>query len=123
MAELIYPDLSYKIVGLVYKVYNELGYGYQEKYYQRAYAEELKDKEIKFIREIPFKIKYREKIIGRYQLDFLVENKIIVEMKVAEKTYQRHINQVLGYLKETKLRLGIIVVFKKDGVEFRRIVN
>lgn len=122
-SKLIYPDLSYDLVGLAFRVYNKLGYGYQEKYYQRAYAEELKENKHNYSREVSFKINYGKKIIGRYYLDFLIDDKVVIELKVAEKVYQRHINQVLGYLKECNLRLGIIILFKKDGLEFRRVIN
>jgi len=123
MAKLIYPDLSYKMVGILFTVYNDLGYGYQEKYYQRAVSEELKKAKLSYRRERKALIKYRDRIIGRYFIDFVIENKIVVEIKVANSFYKKDINQVLGYLKATGLKLGILFIFTKCSLKFKRIVN
>lgn len=123
MIELFYPELSYKIVGLIYKVYNNLGYGYQEKYYQRALATEFEANKIPYKKEIPYKISFKNKIIGKYNLDFLIEDKIAIEIKVANNFYPKHFKQILGYLTATGLKLGLLTIFKKDGVEIKRIVN
>ena len=123
MTELYYSELSYKIVGLIYKVYNDLGYGYQEKYYQRALAAEFKANKVLYKKEIPYKINYKNKNIGKYKLDFLVENSIALEIKVANNFYPKHFKQVLGYLRAMGLKLGLLAIFKKDGVEIKRIIN
>lgn len=116
-------ELSFRAIGLLYKTYNRLGYGYQEKYYQRGYVEELTDEGLKFLREIPYRIKYNNKIIGRYHLDFLIESRLVVEMKVANDFYLKHQKQILAYLKSTGLRLGILGIFTPDGVKIKRIIN
>jgi GxxExxY protein len=123
MTKLIYPELSYKVVGLIYKIYNDLGYGYQEKYYQRALTLEFEAKNVSYKKEIPFKICFKNKIIGRYHLDFLIEDKIALEIKVANNFYPRHFKQVLSHLRATGLKLGLLAIFKKDGVEIKRVVN
>ena len=123
MAKLLYPELSYEIVGVLFSVYNQLGYGYQEKYYQRAVANEFTKAKLKYSKERKALIKYRDSIIGRYFIDFVVEDKIVVELKVENDFYKRDINQVLGYLKATGLRLGILFLFTKDELRFKRIVN
>lgn len=79
--DLVYPDPSYKIIGVVFDVFNKLGYGYQEKYYQKAIARALKILGILFKEQLPFNIRFKGEIIGRYYLDFLIENKIILEIK------------------------------------------
>jgi len=123
MGELIYKDLSYRIIGCVYKSFNELGFGYREKIYQRALSEELKKEKILFKTECPVKLIYNGKIIGKYFLDFIVENKIIIELKIANDFYSRDIKQVLGYLKAKSLRLGILIILNRKGIKYRRIVN
>lgn len=123
MARLVYPELSYEIVGILFTVYNNLGYGYQERYYQRAVAKELEKAKLKYKREQKAVIKYRGSIIGRYFIDFVVENMIVVELKVSNDFYKKDINQVLGYLKATGLKLGILFIFTKEGLKFKRIVN
>lgn len=123
MEKVIYPQLSYEIIGLVYKVYNEIGPGYQEKYYQRALALELKKEKIKFKENVFVSLTYQNKDIGRYYLDFLIENKIVLELKVGVRFYHRDYKQILAYLQKTNLKLGILVLFTKDGVKFKRIIN
>lgn len=123
MAKLVYPELSYKIVGVFFTVYNSLGYGYQEKYYQRAISRELERAGLKYKKEQKTVIKYKGKIIGRYFIDFVVEDKIVVEIKIANDFYMRDLNQVLGYLKSLGLKLGILFIFTKAGLKFKRIVN
>lgn len=113
MSELIYPDLSYKIVGLLFDIYNELGFGYQEKYYQRALKIKLDCEKIKYKKECLKTIKIDSQIIGRYFIDFVIDDKIVVELKIANDFYKKDISQVLGYLKATKLKLGILVIFTK----------
>ncbi|MCL5795812.1 MAG: GxxExxY protein [Patescibacteria group bacterium] len=123
MAKLIYPELSYKIVGVLYETYNELGFGYQEKYYQRAIKIRFEKYKIKFSKENMTRLQSDGKIIGRYFVDFTVEKKIVLELKIANDFYKKDINQVLGYLKATGLRLGILAIFTKDGLKYKRIVN
>lgn len=123
MSELIYPELSYQIVGLLYETYNKLGFGYQEKYYQRAFEKELQNQKIKYSREAPFKIKYKGESIGKYYVDFIIDGKVAVELKVANDYYKRHLTQVLGYLKSTNLKLGIIAIFTEKGLKYKRIAN
>jgi GxxExxY protein len=72
---------------------------YQEKYYHRGYAQELIANHLSFKRELMLKIVYGNGIIGRYFIDFVVDNKAAVEFKVANEFYQKHIKQVLAYLK------------------------
>src|SRR6266404_5087406 len=107
-------NLSYQIIGILYEVYNELGFGYQEKYYYRAIKNRLLVKGFKVAEQLLSRILSDRKIIGRYFLDFLVSNEnenIVLEIKVANEVYPQHIRQVLGYLKNNKLRLGLVAVF------------
>ena len=123
MSDLIYPKLSYKIVGTLYDVYNAIGGGYQEKYYQRALTKELAEKGIKFKKQLPVKLVYKGDNLGIYYLDFLVEEKIILEIKVAPKFYPKDVKQVLGYLKAKNLELGILACFGRNGLKYKRILK
>lgn len=107
MADLVYPELSYKVIGLCFECYNKLGYGYQEKYYQRAFSQLLKRDKFLFKREQKHVIRFEGGIIGRYFIDFVIDNKIVIEFKVAEQFHNTFRTQVLGYLKATSLKLGI----------------
>jgi len=121
--KLIYPELSYQIVGILFKVQNELGNKYQEKYYQRAIEVELRNQNIKYSKEILIDLKYGEEKIGKYFLDFLIDDKIILETKTIPQLQPRDFKQVLAYLKAKNLKLGIIANFRNDKVIYRRILN
>lgn len=120
---LLYGNLTYEVIGALYEVYNTLGFGYQEKYYQRAIAQELTKRGLHFNQENFARIKYKNTSIGKYFYDFLIENKLVLELKVGNDLYQENLNQLLGYLKDSGRRLGILVVFTKEGVKYRRVIN
>jgi len=92
--EIIYKDLSYKIMGMAFKIFNELNYGMKEKYYQRAIASALKGSRLDFEREVCVPLEYRHESIGRYFLDFLVDGKIILEIKCGENFPCSNIKQI-----------------------------
>lgn len=121
--DLFYPELSYKIVGVLFSVFNELGYQYQEKYYQRAVARCFADLGISFKEQLSAPIEFRGKQIGRYIFDFLVDDKIILEIKRGDGFSIVDIRQVLGYLKKSDLKLGILARFSSHGLKFKRIIN
>lgn len=123
MTKLLYKELSYKIVGCAYDMYNQVGFGYREKHYQRIYAEILKENKLDYKKELYGKLIFNDKIIARYYLDFLVENKIVVELKIANDFYIQHINQVISYLKANKLKLGIIILITRNGIKIKRLAN
>ncbi|MFA5188136.1 MAG: GxxExxY protein [Patescibacteria group bacterium] len=121
--KVIYPELSYEIVGVLFDVYNELGYGYQEKYYDSAVAKALDLKHIRFKRQVPFDVKYKDNKIGKGILDFLIEDKIVLELKIGKYFTKQSFNQVKGYLKSTNKKLAIMAIFTPKGVRFIRILN
>jgi GxxExxY protein len=121
--ELIYPELSYKLVGLAYTVYNELGHGHLEKVYQKAYAKELKDAEITFKEQVSYKVIYKDEVIGNNYLDFLIDDIIIIELKRDDFYSKKYIDQVSKYLKVSELKLGLLINFTSSGVRCKRIVN
>lgn len=121
--DLVYPDLCYKIVGILYDVFNNVGPGHKEVVYQKALSTAFKQNGVKFQEQLYCPIKYRNTKVGKYYLDFLIEGKIILEIK--KDTIFRHqsIRQVYSYLKIKKLKLGILANFTREGVRFKRIVN
>ena len=120
---LIYPETSYKIVGILFNVYNELGFGYQEKYYYKAIREGLQKNGLSFQEQLPISIKYLDAKIGTYYIDFLVDNTVVLEIKQGERFLKKHFDQVLAYLKSTNLKLGILAGFTSNGIKFKRILN
>ncbi|MBI2327570.1 GxxExxY protein [Candidatus Curtissbacteria bacterium] len=123
MAKLVYPDLSYKIMGILFEVHNRLGGNFEEKYYQRAVEKLLKLNNLKYDRELLANISFEGDRIGNYYLDFLVEDKIIVELKTVPKLLPIHFRQVRSYLKVKKLQLGILANFRGNGLIYKRVLN
>lgn len=123
MSKILYKDLSYQAIGAAFDAFKSLGSNYQEKYCQRAIEKFLIRREIPFQREVPVKISIEEEQIGRHFLDFLIDGKIILEIKKGNRPNMSDIKQVLMYLKTTGLKLGILVYFGSNGVKYKRIIN
>jgi len=121
--DLVDPDLSFKIVGVLFEVYNQLGGGYREKYYQKAISLELRNVGLLFKEQVTIPLIYKSQSIGNNYLDFLIENKIVLEIKSGEYFNRRYIEQIYSYLKETKIKLGILAVFTKTALRYKRILN
>ncbi len=119
----LYKDLTYKIIGASYSVYNQLGFGHREKVLQRAHEIEYKNAGLSFKKECCVRIYYGERIIAKYYMDFVIEDKIVVELKVANEFYTKDIKQILSYVKANDLRLGLLIIFNKEGVKVKRIIN
>jgi GxxExxY protein len=121
--DLIYPELSYQLVGLAYNVFNELGHGHLEKIYQKAYAKELKEAGIVFKEQAPYQVIYKEEVIGNNYLDFLIEEKVIIELKRSDFYSKKYIDHVSNYIKVSNLKLAILINFTSNGVRIKRVVN
>lgn len=121
--DLVYKELSYKIIGVAFNVFNNLGYGMQEKYYQKAFAKELELIGVPFEKENMVTIDYKGSDLGRYFADFIVDDKVVVELKVRPRLGYTQIRQVTEYLDKFNKKLAILIYFNKDGVHYRRILN
>lgn len=121
--DLIYSKECYLIMGLIFEVYNELGYGYKEAHYEEAIANKFRKNKIPFKRQLRAKLKCEGREIGIYIIDFLVFGKIVIELKQKNYFSKREIDQLYSYLKVTNLKLGLLVYFTKQGIRYKRIVN
>lgn len=121
--DLLYPDISYRIIGCAFDVYNNLGGGHHERFYQRALSKAFQENGLEHKEQVYFPLRYHDKIVGRQFLDFIVEGKIVVEIKKGGRYSKRHIDQVLEYLKLSKIKLAILINFDNQAVSFKRIVN
>jgi GxxExxY protein len=119
----VYPDLSYRIMEAVFEVHNRLGPGFSEEIYNRALIAELGVREIPFESQKSITILYREITIGTYHLDMVVDGRIIIELKAVASLNDLFKQQVVSYLKATRLRLGILINFGSRRVEYIRITN
>ena len=121
--KVLYPELSYRLVGILFGVYNELGYGYKEKYYENAVALELGKAKIPYNRQMYISLNYKGQHVGKSFLDFLVDGKIVLELKQGLVSSRKNIEQVYAYIKANKLKLGIIAQFTPQGVKCKRVIN
>ncbi len=123
MTELIHKELSRQIIGALFEVHNQLGSGLLEKYYQRALAAEFKSRGISFKEQVSVLLEYKGVFIGRRQADFVIDNKVILEIKKDNLFSRQHIEQTKSYLKSMNLQLAILANFTGGGVKFKRILN
>ncbi|MEP7265711.1 MAG: GxxExxY protein [Bacteroidota bacterium] len=100
-----------------------MGFGHLEKYYQRAFAVALKNKKIAFKEQAPYDLIFQETVIGKQYFDFLIEDKLVVELKKDNKFSKKHIDQVNSYLRVSGLQLAILINFSSNGVIYKRILN
>ena len=124
MTELKYKDITEKIIGASFEVHKFLGNGFQEVIYQRALAWELKQAGLAFAREIEQDIFYKElpDPIGTRRADFVVEGKVLVELKAVIKLEDVHLAQLLNYLKAYRFEVGLLINFGSKSLNFKRLV-
>ena len=119
--EFLYSDSTEKIIGCSMTVHNFLGNGFQEVVYQRALAIEMTDQGLSFSRELEIPIYYKEVEIGTRRVDFFVEDKVMVEIKAVTKLDNIHLAQAINYLEAYKMKVGLLINFGANSLEFRRI--
>lgn len=120
--DIVYKDLSYKIIALALEVHNELGCGFLEKVYENAMMLLLDREGIPASQQSPANVYFQEKIVGQYFADILVDNKLILELKTVDIIANIHIAQVLNYLRATGIKLGLVLNFGKPKFEYKRLV-
>ena len=123
MAEIVEKELSYAIVGEAYKVRDELGTGFLEKVYENALIVGLREIGLIVEQQMPIEVRYYGQIVGTYFADLIVEGRILIEVKVAERISRAHLAQTRNYLQATGLKLGIVINFNKERVDIERVVN
>jgi GxxExxY protein len=123
MAELLYREETHRLIGLCMEIHRELGKGHDEVIYKDALVVELGRGAIPFEREKRYEIHYKGVILPHYYFaDFVVWDKIIFEAKAVEKLTDSHVKQVLNYLAASKLRVGLLVNFGADSMEWKRVI-
>ena len=117
----LHSELSDKIISCFYKVYNNLGYGFLEKVYQKSLEIELKKNGLNIEVQHPIKVYYDKTIVGEYFADILVESKIIIEIKAVDTLVKENEQQLINYLKSTDIELGLLLNFGRNPEMKRRI--
>lgn len=121
--ELLYEELTYKIRGCLFQIYNILGPGHKEIIYQNALELELTRQKLTLITQKSFSVFYKNKKIGVYKPDLIIEDKIIIETKATTLNLKIFENQLLSYLKATPYQLGLLVNFGTDKLYIKRIID
>jgi GxxExxY protein len=123
MGELIYRDETFKIIGACMEVHPELGKGHDEIIYKDALEIEFGRQGMSFSREREYLITYKGAILPhKYFSDFVVLERIILEVKAVECLTESHVKQVLNYLAASKLKLGLLVNFGEDSLTWKRVI-
>ena len=123
MADVLYKDLSYAVVGAAMAVHRELGSAFLEQVYESALAHELDLQSIAYERQPQLPVFYKGQQVGWFKPDFIVDGKIILELKAVKAINQIHEAQAHNYLAASGLHLAIILNFGSPSLEFKRIVN
>lgn len=120
--DLLHKEITEKIIGSAFEVWNELGYGYLEKVYQRAMQVELNLRGLRVELEAPIGVRYKGHSVGTYEADLFVNDCVLVELKIAENYNVRDEPQLLNELKATGVSVGLLINFGRTKVEFKRFV-
>ena len=117
-----HEELTKEIIGAAFEVHRTLGYGFLEKVYQKAMQVELIRRGLKAEREHGITVRYKGVEVGEYEADIFVDEKVMVELKVAKKYNPEDEAQLLNELKATGIRVGLLINFGREKVEFKRMV-
>lgn len=122
-ASLKHGQITGTIIGACMRVHSELGNGFQEVIYQRCLEIEFRDIGLHYERELVMPLYYKKKQVGMRRVDFLVESKVLLELKAVSEIKANHYAQILNYLTAYKLRIGLLINFGEESLRFRRFIN
>lgn len=117
-----HEGLTGEIIGAAFEVYNTLGYGFLERVYQKALQAELIGRGLRAEIEHPLKVMYKGTIVGDYFVDLLIEEVVVVELKIAAGYNPQDEAQLLNELKASGIKVGLLINFGRTKVEFKRLV-
>jgi GxxExxY protein len=115
-----YEELTHKIIGYAYKVFNELGFGFLESVYRKAMIIELAKNNLKVEAEKPLKVYYDNQVVGDFYIDLFVEDLLVVELKSVQNLAKEHEVQLVNYLNALKKDIGLLINFGPTGVDVKR---
>ena len=120
---IIYGDLTYKIIGSAMEVHRELGAGFLEKVYENALIIALEEKGLSVEHQKQLSVKYHVVVVGDYYADIIVENKVLIELKATKAIAEEHKAQIINYLTATDVKVGLILNFATKSLEYERFVK
>ena len=118
-----YSDTTEKVIGCAMRVHQRLRNGYQELIYHRCLIIEFKKTSLSFLNEIELPIFYDDTEVGRRRVDFLIESKVIVEIKAVSELTDAYLAQALNYLEVMNLEIGLLINFGSTSLEIKRLIN
>lgn len=120
-----YPlsKLTGEIIGCAMEVHRQLGNGFREYIYQRAFAIELEAHGLEFAREFEMEILYKGRLLGKRRVDFFVEEKVMVELKAVIQLEDAHLAQAINYLEAYGLDIGLLINFGNRSLQFKRVMK
>jgi len=121
--KLLYEEITYKIIGAAMEVHRILGPGFLEAVYEEALAHELDLQDVKYERQKDIKVKYKRIIAKQYTADFLVEKKVVVEIKAIKQLTDIDDAQLQNYLKASEIRVGLLINFGEKSLKYKRIIR
>ena len=122
MGNLVHEELTKEIIGAAFEVHRTLGYGFLERVYQKALQTELISRGLRAEIEYPIKVTYKGVIVGDYFADLLIDESVLVELKIAPNYNRQDEPQLLNELKATGIKVGLLINFGQAKVEFKRLV-
>ena len=123
MTELLYKELTFAVIGAAMEVHRILGPGFLEAVYQVALERELMLRRIPFERQVKLPVNYKDVLVGEYIADFIIDSKLIVEIKAVSNFNSQHQAQVMHYLTATGLRLALLLNFGTGSLGHRRVIK
>ena len=118
-----YEELTERIIGCAYRVYNKMGFGFLESVYEKCLLIELKKEGLQMEFQKPIIVKYDDEIVGEFKADILVNDAVVVELKSVSQITKSHEVQLVNYLVATGKKVGLILNFSEQKVEVRRKVK
>ena len=115
-----HEDITHKIIGCAYEVYNKLGFGFLESVYKKAMVIELNKRHLQVEAERALKVYYDNQVVGDFFVDLLVENEIVVELKSVQNLAKEHEVQLVNYLNALNKEIGLLINFGPNGVDIKR---
>ena len=119
-SKLLYPELTEKVIGVYYDIYNEVGHGFLESVYSNCMHLALRSEGLSVQREVPIPVYFRGSDVGQFKADLVVEGCVLVELKAVQNLDRSHEAQVMNYLRGTQLEIGLLFNFGGHKPQFRR---
>ena len=116
-------ELTERIIKAFYRVYNSLGYGFLERVYERALVVEFNKMGLKFGRQVPVRVLYEDVVVGDYIADFIVEGRVVVEVKAIREITDCDGKQLLNYLRVTGKEVGLLLNFGREAEIKRKVYD